>query len=329
MANKKTGAPDTILHQLVRESPSLAQSTIGTYLSDLNAWIEFAGEDPKGWTRYKAQKFYTHLRERMRTQSANRIMATLAFAAGWWAKMEGKPELDFSVIQKARPDDIEEREAMTDEQAQQLLEVITRKKKAEPQRARRDIALVVTGLETGMRRMSLSSMRFDQMGPIVVDGKNVLVANVQLKGSPKLYAVAVSETAEAALAPWLAFLNESKIDKGPVWRSLRQPGRRLLIGNALTGQAIYDLVVRYGEEAKIEGLTPHIFRHSFISWRLAAGWTPQQVASITGHQLPRALGLASGDIGTMHDYVTPSVFWPKVSTGTPAWLQAFVKEQCR
>lgn len=324
-SKKKPPVADTILHEMVRDSPSLSDSTKQTYLSDINAWVAFAGTDPKKWTRHEAQRFYTHLRGRMQTQSANRVMATLAYAAGWWATKENKPELDFSVIQKAKPEDIEDREALTANQSQSLLEVIVRHQKKDPQRVTRDLAMVIVDFETGMRRAGLASMRLETTGYV----DTTLATNVKLKGEPKPYTVALSETADRALKPWGRFLEDSKITKGPVWRSLRQQGRKLIIGSGFTSQAIYNLVTQYAEEAKLPRLTPHIIRHTFISWRLAAGWTPQQIAAITGHQLPRTLGVVHGDIGAMHGYVTPSVFWPKVSSGTPEWLKAFVAEHCR
>lgn len=322
--------PDTILHKLVREAPDLASSTKTTFLSDLDAWVAFAGEDPAGWTRARAQEFYSSLLGRMKAQSANRLMATLTYAAGWWAKREHNDRLDFSVIQKAPPEETEGKDAITEEQAQQLLAAASRASLPPQIRALqtpwilRDTALVTVGLETGMRRMSLADMAIERTG---IGKGGYPMTRVRLKGqrAPARYEVPLSEAAQAALEPWLAYLAQHDITKGAIWRRFShriRDAKSAKIGGGLTTQSVYDIVTKLGAEAGIENMTPHIFRHTFITWRLFAGWTPQQVAAVTGHQLPRrSFTMPDADIGAMNNYVDPKMFAPRVSTATPAWLQ--------
>ena len=322
---------DTILHSIVRDAPDLAPSTKTTFLSDLDAWVAFAGENPAGWTRTRAQEFYSSLLSRMKTQSANRLMATLTYAAGWWAKREQNDRLDFSVIQKAPPGEREDKDAITEEQAQKLLAAASRAALTPPLRALqmpwilRDTALVVVGLETGMRRMSLADMAIERTG---LGKAGFPMTKVRLKGqrAPARYEVPLSQAAQDALEPWLAFLAKNGITKGAVWRrfSLRaRDAKNATIGGGLTTQSVYNIVVKLGAEAGIADLTPHIFRHTFITWRLLAGWTPQQIAAVTGHQLPRRTfeGVPNADIGAMNKYVDAKAFAATVSTATPAWLQ--------
>jgi integrase len=318
---------DTILHQIVRDAPDLAPATKKVFLSDLDAWTAFAGDDPSRWTRARAQEFYSSLLSRMKSQSANRLMATLTYAASWWAKREQNEKLNFAVIQKAPPEETEGRSALTDGQAQALLRVASRADL--PERAQllqrpwalRDTALVVVGLETGMRRMSMQTMLIEKTG--VHPKLGYEVTEVRLKGqrAPARYPVPLSESAVAALTPWLQFLAQKGIEKGAVWRRLTKRVKGVEVGKGLSAQSIFDIVVKLGGEAGIEHLTPHIFRHTFISWRLAAGWTPQQVAAVTGHQLPRTLNVANIDIGAMSHYADPKVFAPTISTATPSWLR--------
>ena len=205
---------------------------------------------------------------------------------------------------------------MTEEQAQRLVATASAYQHPRDQpRALRDRALCVVGLETGMRRMSLESMLLERTGM----GKNgFAISEVKLKGMPASYRfpVPLSTAALAALEPWVAFLRQNGITKGPIWRSLQKRIGGVKIGKGFTSQAIYDVVVKHAKTAKIDILTPHIFRHTFISWRLDANWTPQQVAAVTGHQLP----MGQGNIGAMHKYADPKMFGPRVSTATPEWL---------
>lgn len=321
--------PETVLHKLVREAPDLAASTKTTFLSDLDAWVAFAGDNPAAWTRTKAQEFYSSLLGRMKPQSANRLMATLTYAAGWWAKREQNEKLDFSVIQKAPPEEVEGKDAITEEQAQQLLAAASRSSLSPQLRSLqtpwilRDTALVVVGLETGMRRMSLADMAIERTG---IGKGGYPMTRVRLKGQrlPARYEVPLSEAAQAALQPWLAYLAQNGITKGAVWRRFThrtRDAKSAKLGDGLTTQSVYDIVKDLGAKAGIENMTPHIFRHTFITWRLLAGWTPQQVAAVTGHQLPRrSFTLPDADIGAMNNYVDPKAFAPRVSTATPSWL---------
>lgn len=328
MTKPTNEASDTVLHRLVREAPDLRDTTKRVYLVDVSAWVAFAGVDPAGWTRHTAKEFYAHLLTRMKARSANRVIAALRYVGHWYATEAGDPNLNFSIIRhKTVGAGIggasKEGKALTPDEAQRLLAaVVADRWKAAP-RVTRDLALFVVALETGMRRMSLESMQIQTLayqGPLVA---NVLVKRVKLP-----YPVALSETATCALEAWLALLRSAKIDKGPVWRSLQRHKNGLVIGAGFTAQAIYDMVCKHGQCAKVE-LTPHDFRHTFIAWRTAAGWTPQQIAAITGHQLPRSSGTPFANTGAVRSYSDPRVFWPAVSTATPAWLVDFVEQETK
>jgi hypothetical protein len=311
----------TILHEIVEASPKLAPRTKTKYLQDLDQWVAFAGPDPSGWTRYRAQEFYGHLLQRMKPQSANRVMASVAHASSWLAKRENRPDMHFAVYQAAPHAARAERRALSPTEAQALLGTCAGTSALDL----RDRALIVVGLETGMRRMSLAGMTIDGIQQQAQHGYPV--ALVPLKGSREaLYAVPLSDAAMDALSPWLGWLKAHKIRKGPVFRALGRgigPKGKLVHTPSdapLSFQSIYKVVVSRAEQAGLGHLHPHVFRHTFITWRVEAGLQPYQIAVVTGHKVANIPGLSG-----MGGYLDVGRLGSEIRQTTPAWLAQAAK----
>ncbi|MGH7176898.1 MAG: tyrosine-type recombinase/integrase [Tepidisphaeraceae bacterium] len=294
----------------------LAKGTRTQYLRDIDAWIAFAGPDPAGWTRYRAQEFYGDLLTHMKAQSANRVLAAVAHASSWWAKKENRPELHFAVVQMAKDDEVEPRRALTIEEAQELLATCATDSPIDL----RDRAMFVVGLETGMRRMSLAGMALEA---IKNSRDGYPVAAVPIKGSGEsLFPVPLSDTAIVALTPWRNWLRKQKITQGPVFRGLKRQIARgagkleYTVGEGLSLVSIYKIVERRAKKAGLDSIHPHIFRNTFITWRMQAGLTPYQIAAITGHKMANLPGLAG-----MGVYIDAARLGDEARKSTPAWLK--------
>jgi len=274
--------PDTLLHQLVRGAHDLAPLTRARYLADLDAWIAFAGANPTGWTRTRAQEYYNRLLGHMKPQSANRTMAALGYASRWWhTRHDG---VDFAVVQQAAAQTTAARRALDTAEAQALLATCAGTSAPDL----RDSALIVLGLETGMRRMSMAGATLEGL----VRQHDYLTARVPLKGRGEdLFAVPLSDTAVAAIEPWRRWLRGHKITKGALFRALpRKVDAQGRTGHGvsptpLTEVGIYKIIAHRAEQAGLERCYPHILRHTFITWRLQAGLAPYEIAAITGHRL--------------------------------------------
>jgi len=309
----------TILHQIVETSPELAKPTRAMYLRDLDTWIEFAGASPSNWTRYKAQEFYGSLLERMQPQSANRLMASLRYASSWLAKKENNPALNFAVVQMAEGKGKHERRALDQEDALKLLATCT----TDSPKDMRDRALIVTGLETGMRRMSLIGMTIDT---IKMSRDGYPIAPVPIKGGgDELFNVPLSDAVMIAIEPWRQWLKARKATKGPLFRSLlRRMDARGKLGyiigeKPLSESAIYQIVTLRAEQAGLENVHPHIFRHTFITWRMQGGAQPYQIAAITGHKMTNIAGM-----GVLGGYVDASRVGIEARQATPPWLSKLI-----
>lgn len=310
---------NTILHDIVRTSPELAKLTREMYLRDIDTWIEYAGADPKGWTRYRAQDFYGSLLQRMQPQSANRLMASLRYASSWWAKKENDPRLDFAVVQMVDGKSKNERRALTSEEATRLLATCATDSPLDL----RDRALIVTGLETGMRRMSLRGMQLDT---IRMSRDGYPVAPVPIKGGgDELFDVPLSDAVMIAVEPWRQWLRSHKTTKGPLFRPLtRKIDKRgkltHLVGDGpLSESAIYKIVGHRAEQAGLDHMHPHIFRHTFITWRMQDGAQPYQVAAITGHKIANISGM-----GALGGYIDVSRVGREARQTTPDWLSRLI-----
>lgn len=291
--NSMSRAPrhNTELHEVIRNAPDLAQSSKQKYLRDLDAWIDFAGPNPVGWTRETAQSFYNNLSDRMRPQSANRLMSSVSYASRWRAHLHNNPNLDFGIVRKARSGEGEGRNSLTPETAIALLET-TR----DPTPINlRDRALIIVGLETGMRRMSLAGMAYENL-------KQAPYARIEvpIKGhGSDLFSVPLTDVAIEALTPWTAWLTSKRQStrEGAVfrrlWTTLDNKGK-LTQGTrdseAISEAMIHRVVARRATSANVGVVHPHLFRHSFVTWRSELGMPDDQIASVTGHSLTARTG---------------------------------------
>lgn len=304
------------LHVIVETAPDLMPSTRNKFMRDLNAWIIFAGVDPKNWTPANAQAFYNSLIARgLKAQSANRLLASVAYASRWWAQQLNKPELDFVRIRHARVSGKLPKHGLSPEQCEALVKACIGPTAYD----KRDLAMIVVGLETGMRSMSLASMECG-----TTDERSTMVA---MKGAVDRVAVPLSDAAGVALGAWLPRLN--RISRVLGWRAaVFQPIQsRIAVGDAdgacaltagdkpLSPSAIAKIVDSRAQRAGIGHVNPHMFRHTFITDRVQRGYQPHEIASMTAHKLP---------LGALGGYMDMQAIGEKIRNSTPAWLTTLI-----
>lgn len=204
--------------------------------------------------------------------------------------------------------------ALTAKQAQQLLATCSGDSPIDL----RDRALFIVGLETGMRRMSLAGMTLEGVRQCS-DGYPV--ADVPIKGSgDKLYPVPLSDAAITGLEPWRRWLRSQKVAKGAVFRGLTKrigPKGRMTyeVGKGLALVSIYKIVEHRAKQAGLDHIHPHLFRNTFITWRIQAGLTPFQIAAVTGHKLANLPGMSS-----MGGYIDAARLGDAARASTPPWI---------
>ena len=138
---------------------------------------------------------------------------------------------------------------------------------------RRDVSIVIFMLNTGLRLSETVSLKLEDMEISERKGQ-VLVR--QGKGN-KERIVPLNSDAREALNEWLKVRPSS--DCSRLWLSIESG-----TDQGLTGRAVQRVLKRYGEDAGIEKLTPHVLRHSFAKNLTNKGVGIEKVAQLLGHE---------------------------------------------
>lgn len=292
----------------------------------IGMWVTFAGATPAGWTRLTAQRFYDSLlAEGTKAKTANLYIASLRYVSKWYATQYGGE--DFAVVQTRSSEALGElsapRRALKPDEVRDLLETCEDSLIPIAKRPvdRRDRALLITGLETGMRRISLAGMRLEN-----IHKRPYPFATVPIKGrgGRATFDVPLSDTALLAISDWAGWLAGRGVKQGPVFPTLhagldKKGGRYFEPGlTSLSLMRIYDLVTARGKAAGLKHVHPHLMRHTFVTWRKAEGLDVLAIASITGHKLnTEAKGLSP--------YFDLKALGETARQSTPPWFAEYVR----
>lgn len=280
------------LYAAIDQNPKIKRLTKEHYRDAVDRWIGFATEHASNWTTRRAQAFYNSLLESgMKPQSANTLMYGLRYAFGRIAQLDRDADLDIMrTVILQRNEEADSARVITEAEAKRLCDARRPIPKQLDGHRARDFAVVVLGLQTGMRRMSLTGIRIENIERSVIRG-------VPLKGG-KRFDVPLSTTARAALEPYLRWLAHHEIKSGALLRSI---GHDLKPGKAISIRGIDELVRRVTKDAKVKDVTPHSFRHTFVTWCREASVQPFEIAAVTGHATEEYIG---GKAGIIEDVYT-------------------------
>jgi integrase len=308
----------TVLHQILDRS-DFSPRTKSKYIRIIDRWIAFAGDHPSSWTRDRVQEWYDALiKSGIKTQSANVYVASLRYVSRWYATKENNPSLDFAIVQTKRGRDIDDgpgARALSMEEITALLETCSSNTAYD----RRDRTLIVTGLETGMRRMSLGAMTFDCISSVAGNAwsPGYPIARVPIKGAGgrARFDVPLSDLAFDVLTSWMEWLQQHRNyrnRRGPLFTTLK--GAQV---TTMSPTAINDMLADRSKRAGIEHVHPHLLRHTFVTTRQVMGLSVFQIAAITGHKVP--------GMGAAASYVDLKSLADEARNSTPQWLEALVR----
>lgn len=266
------------LLKLVYDARSLRDRTKRAYATGVRQWLEFAGDDPSGWTPIQAQAFYDHMLTRLSPKTLNNVtLVGLQFVFDRAAALYGTPN-PIGAIDPVKPpaDRDVVRRALTAPQVKALVAACAGPRLID----RRDRAIVILGLYTGMRAMSLAAVETWEPG----DDETYWFCRVPLKGGA-LYSVPVDARVRHALTPYT-----NDVPSGRLFRQIRV--RVTPVGDTeapvggLSEDGVYRALRTRGAGA---GLTfhPHLLRHTFVTWCRSGGVDELRVAAVTGHK-PRS-----------------------------------------
>ena len=138
---------------------------------------------------------------------------------------------------------------------------------------RRDASIVIFMLNTGLRLSETIALNLDDLEISERKGK-VLIR--QGKGN-KERVVPLNTDAREAVQAWLKMRPDSNCKR--FWLAVEGGSDQ-----GLTSRTVQRILKRYGQEAGIGNLTPHVLRHSFAKNRINKGVGVEQVAQLLGHE---------------------------------------------
>jgi integrase len=316
----------SILDDILDRS-NFSPTTRKQYERVIGDWLEFAGAHPKGWTRLQAQGFYAELLSRgVKLRTASTYMASLRYVSKWFSVQHGGE--DFAIIQmQEAPVEKADRRALAQDEVEAMLATCEGKLPIGKRPVdRRDRTMLIVGLETGMRTMSLAGMQIENISTKPYPCVKVPIKG---KGGKATFEVPLSDTAMLALRDWNGWLRTQGVKDGPVFAKLTrsiQPNGFIKHspGSAISLVRIYQIIDERAEEAEIKHVHPHLLRNTFITWRLLAGLNAPQIASVTGHQLS-SIAEFGGEWKNMTPYFDLKAIGETARQATPPWFATHVR----
>jgi site-specific recombinase XerD len=142
-------------------------------------------------------------------------------------------------------------------------------------RGRRDRALLAVLIGCGLRRSEAAGLTFEHVQQR--DGRWVLVDLIGKRD--KVRSVPMPNWAKAAIDEWS---KASGVYEGLVFRAVNKGDR--VVGDGITPQAIYNIIVGYAGELKKKGVAPHDLRRTFAKLAHKGGAAIDQIQLSLGHE---------------------------------------------
>lgn len=136
----------------------------------------------------------------------------------------------------------------------------------------RDAGLIASMYPGGLRRAEVVSLDFRDYNP---DSGALTVRHGKRNKARTTY---LSNGAKQAMADWLAIRGSVP---GPLFWPVNKGGK--LQPRRMTAQAVYNILQKRGQQAKVKGFTPHDLRRTFVSDMLDSGADIATVAGMAGH----------------------------------------------
>lgn len=142
-------------------------------------------------------------------------------------------------------------------------------------KGRRDRSLLAVLIGCGLRRSEAASLTFDHVQQR--DGRWVLVDLIGKRD--KIRSVPMPNWAKAAIDEWS---RASGVLEGLVFRAVNKGDR--VVGDGVTPQAIYNIIVGYAEDLRKKGVAPHDLRRTFAKLAHKGGAAIDQIQLSLGHE---------------------------------------------
>lgn len=142
-------------------------------------------------------------------------------------------------------------------------------------RGRRDRALLSVLIGCGLRRAEAAGLTFDHIQQR--DGRWVLVDLIGKRD--KIRSVPMPNWAKAGIDEWR---KAASISEGLVFRAINKGDH--VVGDGITPQAVYNIIVGYASAFEKKGVAPHDLRRTFAKLAHKGGAAIDQIQLSLGHE---------------------------------------------
>lgn len=139
----------------------------------------------------------------------------------------------------------------------------------------RDRALLAVLIGCGLRRSEAAGLTYDHVQQR--DGRWVLVDLIGKRD--KIRSVPMPNWTKAAIDEWS---RASGVSDGLVFRAVNKGDR--VVGDGITPQAVYNIIVGYADELEKKGVAPHDLRRTFAKLAHKGGAAIDQIQLSFGHE---------------------------------------------
>jgi site-specific recombinase XerD len=233
-------------------------------VTQLDAWLEDHGHtrDPTRLERAHVEGFVGHMLDTRSSATAKQRYMSLRSFFAW---MVEEQEIDRSPMEKMKPPKVEEKPPpiLTPDELQALITACSGRSFDD----RRDAAMVMLLADTGMRASELVGLT---TGDLDLD---LGVAHVIGKGGKHRAAPFGNQTTLALDRYLRSRPQHSHARREPLFLGKRGP---------ITRSGLGQIVKKRGLQAGIDGMYPHLLRHTFVHRWLASGGQEGDVVRILG-----------------------------------------------
>jgi site-specific recombinase XerD len=248
--------------EYLRENDN-AETTVQSYNSDLKKFIHWCPDasiesiGPLDIAEFK--RYLQKLGQKPAT--INRALTTLSTFFDWAVEqglIENNPASNVKYLKEVdtAPKSLSRREQLA------LMRAVNKGGKI------RDIAIITLLLHTGVRVSELCHLDTDD---VVIKERSGSVT-VTGKGN-KQRVIPLNVTVRSALTNWLKVRGN---EPGPLFISQ--------LGGRISPRSVERIVKKYAYHAHLDGVTPHVLRHTFCKSLIDAGESIDRVALLAGHE---------------------------------------------
>ena len=250
----------------------LDRKTLKAYRIDLRQYFEYICVDEPD--KEKIEEYVTHLHKSYKQKTVKRKIASIKAFYNYLEETEIIAESPFRKIKVKFKETVTLPRIIPREEIEKLLnhmyQCLNENDKASRKFMLRDVAVIEVFFATGARVYEISNIRDDSIN------LNTGLIRLMGKGGKERY-VQISNTSILEVLKKYYDENEQSIKKSGYFFVNNRESR-------YTEQSIRLMLKKYTKQAGIErNITPHMFRHSFVTYLIEEGVDVSCVQQILGH----------------------------------------------